>query len=53
MNSHAPIFIIGCPRSGTNTLYERMAAHPEVAYISNITKKTPDSLFLTRLGYPV
>jgi hypothetical protein len=45
----APIFIVGCPRSGTNTLYYRLAAHPDLAWISNITKKTAGSLWLTRL----
>ncbi len=49
MKTQAPIFIIGCPRSGTNTLYYRIAKHPGLAYISNITKKLPDSLILTRL----
>ncbi|MFH1730408.1 MAG: sulfotransferase [Planctomycetota bacterium] len=44
-----PIFIVGCPRSGTNTLYYRLAKHPDLAWISNITKKTPDSMLLTRL----
>jgi hypothetical protein len=44
-----PIFIVGCPRSGTTALYSRMATHPDLAWISNITKKVPDSLLLTRL----
>ncbi|MBW2281275.1 MAG: sulfotransferase [Deltaproteobacteria bacterium] len=45
----APIFIIGAPRSGTSILYEKLARHPDLAWISNITKKVPDSLLVTRL----
>ena len=45
----APIFIIGAPRSGTSVLYEKLARHPDLAWISNITKKVPDSLLVTRL----
>ena len=44
-----PIFVVGCPRSGTNTLYYRLAKHPDLAWISNITKKMPNSMLLTRL----
>lgn len=44
----APIFIIGAPRSGTSVLYKKLARHPDLAWISNITKKVPDSLLVTR-----
>jgi hypothetical protein len=43
-----PIFIVGAPRSGTNIFYRTFANHPELAWISNITKKVPSSLWLTR-----
>ena len=46
---HKPIFIIGSPRSGTGILYRTMARHPELAWISNITKKVPASLLATRM----
>ena len=44
-----PIFIVGAPRSGTGIFYRTMANHPDLAWISNITKKFPSSLFLTRI----
>lgn len=44
-----PIFILGAPRSGTSVLYKKMAQHPDLAFISNLTKKYPESLLLTRL----
>ncbi len=44
-----PIFVVGSPRSGTNTLHFRLPQHPDLAWISNVTKKTPDSLWLTKL----
>ncbi|UCD78998.1 MAG: sulfotransferase [Desulfobacterales bacterium] len=44
-----PIFIVGAPRSGTNIFYRTMAKHPDLAWISNITKKVPASLLLTRI----
>ena len=45
----SPIFIIGSPRSGTNAFYYRFAQHPELASITNITKKFPSSLLATRM----
>jgi len=45
----SPIFILGCPRSGTSVLYEKLAQHPDVACISRATKKMPSSLLATRL----
>ena len=44
-----PIFIIGAPRSGTNIFYRTFAKHPDLAWISNITKKVPSSLLMTRV----
>jgi len=44
-----PIFIVGSPRSGTNVFYYKFAQHPALAWVSNITKKLPDSIMLTRL----
>ena len=44
----SPIFIIGSPRSGTNAFYHRFAQHPELASITNITKKFPQFLPATR-----
>ncbi|CAB1084351.1 hypothetical protein D1AOALGA4SA_11876 [Olavius algarvensis Delta 1 endosymbiont] len=44
-----PIFVVGAPRSGTNIFYRSFARHPDLAWISNITKKAPASLWLTRL----
>ena len=44
-----PIFIVGAPCSGTSIFYRTLAKHPDLAWISNITKKVPSSLWLTRL----
>jgi len=44
-----PIFIVGAPCSGTSIFYRTFAKHPDLAWISNITKKVPSSLWLTRL----
>jgi hypothetical protein len=44
-----PIFIVGAPCSGTNIFYRTFAKHPDLAWISNITKKVPSSLWLTRI----
>ncbi len=49
MKIDRPIFIVGAPRSGTNIFYRTFARHPDLAWISNITKKVPSSLWLTRL----
>ena len=40
---------MGAPRSGTGIFYRTMAKHPDLAWISNITKKFPSSIFLTRI----
>jgi len=34
---YKPIFIIGCPRSGTTLLYQILRLHSEVAYITPVT----------------
>jgi len=34
---YKPIFIIGCPRSGTSLLYQILRLHSEVAYITPVT----------------
>jgi len=47
--STAPIFIVGCPRSGTTMLYDHMARHPDLAWISNVSKKAAGSLAVIRL----
>ena len=44
----APLFIVGAPRSGTSVLYEKLARHPDLAWISNVTKKTAGSWLATR-----
>jgi len=44
-----PVFIVGAPRSGTNIFFRTFAKHPDLAWISNITKKVPSSLWLTRI----
>jgi hypothetical protein len=44
-----PIFVVGAPRSGTNIFYRTFAKHPDLAWISNITKKVPASFWLTRI----
>jgi hypothetical protein len=44
-----PIFLVGAPRSGTSVFYRKFAQHPSLAWISNITKKYPGSLLITRM----
>ena len=39
--SRAPIFIVGCGRSGTTVVYDLLARHPDVAWISNYTERWP------------
>jgi len=43
-----PIFIVGMPRSGSTVFYETLARHPDLAWISKITRKAPSSLLLCR-----
>lgn len=35
----APVFVVGCGRAGTTLLYELLAGHPDLAWISNFTNK--------------
>jgi hypothetical protein len=44
-----PIFIVGMPRSGSTALYNALARHPDLAFISQTSKKFPRSVWLTRL----
>lgn len=45
---NAPIFIVGAPRSGTSILFRKLGRNPELAWISNITKKYESSKFISR-----
>lgn len=50
-----PIFIVGSGRSGTTLLYELLCGHPDLAWISNITDRFPQSRIaptLNRLAPP-
>lgn len=52
MNDHIdqPIFIIGCPRSGTTVALEIMALHPQLAWVSNYINRFPNRLQLSSLN---
>ncbi|MEW6298048.1 MAG: sulfotransferase [Thermodesulfobacteriota bacterium] len=41
MNVSRPIFVIGCPRSGTTVVSEIFAAHPDLAWFSNWMNRCP------------
>ena len=46
-----PLFIVGCGRSGTTLLYDMLAAHPDLAWFSNVTQRLPrhpELAFLSR-----
>ncbi|MEN8246679.1 MAG: sulfotransferase [Thermodesulfobacteriota bacterium] len=45
----APIFIIGCHRSGTSIFYRKLALHPDLAYITRTTRRAPNRLVMMRL----
>ena len=45
----APIFIIGCQRSGTTIFYRKFAFHPELATITRTTRRAPNNLWIMRL----
>lgn len=44
----APIFIVGCHRSGTSIFYQKLALHPDLACITTTTKKISNPVFLMR-----
>jgi omega-hydroxy-beta-dihydromenaquinone-9 sulfotransferase len=48
--STAPIFIVGCGRSGTTVVYELLARDSSVAWISNYTERWPRFPQLAILG---
>jgi hypothetical protein len=45
-----PVFIIGCPRSGTSITLELMAAHENFAWVSNLLNEKPFKIELTRFN---
>ena len=36
-----PLFLLGCPRSGTSLLYKSICLHPDAAWISNYVRRVP------------
>jgi hypothetical protein len=45
-----PIFIIGCPRSGTTITLKIMAFHEKIAWVSNFVNRYPLNIGLSRLN---
>jgi omega-hydroxy-beta-dihydromenaquinone-9 sulfotransferase len=45
----APIFIIGCHRSGTSIFYRKLALHPDLAFVTRTTRRAPNRLLMMRL----
>ena len=45
-----PIFLIGCPRSGTTVIFESIYVHPELGWFSHYFDKWPDHLWLNMLN---
>src|SRR5688572_23205538 len=44
------LFLLGAARSGTTLLYKALCLHPDVAYISNWTRKAPAAPVLAVLN---
>jgi len=45
-----PVFIVGCSRSGTSLLYQRLAMHPDFAFFYKWSRKFPTSMWLSRFA---
>ena len=45
-----PVFIIGCPRSGTTISLELLSIHESFAWVSNILNQTPTKLVFTQFN---
>jgi hypothetical protein len=45
-----PLFLVGVARSGTTLLYKALCLHPDVAYISNWSRRVPGLPFLALLN---
>lgn len=45
----APIFILGCHRSGTSIFFRKLALHPDLAFTTRTTRRAPNRLFMMRV----
>ena len=45
---YSPLFFIGAPRSGTTIIFEAVARHPDLAWISNYCSRFPNC---PRMGF--
>ncbi len=52
MEIYKPVFIIGCPRSGTDICYQLLRLHPDMAWITPVTSRAfaKDSCFFETPG---
>ena len=41
LESEAPVFLVGAPRSGTSLVYKALCLHPDASYISNWVRLFP------------
>jgi hypothetical protein len=41
LESEAPVFLVGAPRSGTSLVYKALSLHPDASYISNWVRLFP------------